>query len=847
MSIDKQLSQWCEQSCTILNSLPSTVLVTNTQGRIEFVNQNLLDLTGFSKSKVIGEKLWIFLFEDQVNQTTESLNARDNSNIEPRFPLFKALAARESNHNIVWKLKTNSKDIKNITSSVGEIRNPESDEIIGYLSIGIEASELSQQLLEQKHLEQQYKTALVDLTGSQKRYQQIFANTPLGIFHFDIESVVLDANDHFIELLGSRRELIIGLNMLRSLKDQRIITAIQDCLKDGIGHYEGNYQSMTGTTRPLRGFLKAIRNTSGEVTGGVAVFEDITEQYKTKLALESSEASYREIFDNAMLTIYIQNKQGAFLKVNKSAEKMYGYTVDEILGKTPEFLSAPEKNDMEQVQRYIDKAWTGIPQRFEFWGKRKNGEIFPKDVAIHRGEYLEQDVLITFAEDITERKSAEAQINSLANQDSLTGLPNRRLIIERTDQLLKLARRHKMDISLLYLDLDKFKDINDTQGHDAGDQLLIDVSLRLQNCLRDSDTLARLGGDEFAILLPDSNKEHAENVAHRILEEIERPFQLKHTEVKIKASMGISLFPQDGISFKKLFRHADIAMYKAKSNNKGLMFFQPEHREEIEHRVSLEKELVDAIENDQLVLHYQPRLCLESFKALSVEALVRWQHPQKALIYPGVFIPIAEASELIFRIGEWVLAEAIQQAKTWQQMGLDIPVAVNISIQELQSTHYASKVSNLLNKYQLPPSLLELEITETAAMTNVEQSLKTMTILKELGIKLSIDDFGTGYSSLNYLKKLPADFLKIDRSFIVDIDSGDLANRKHDKTIIKTIVALGKSLKMPLIAEGVESEDQEFFLQTLEIDMAQGFKYCKPLPADKYLLWHKENGDGIEL
>ncbi len=843
MSKHQQIISWCEQSSTILNSLPSGVLVVNSRGRIQFTNKHFLQLLGFAEDELIGEKLWLFLNETEIQQISKDLNTKDKTQIESRLPVFEALAARDDNYNIIWNLKKKNGENIPATASMGHIYSQDDNDIIGFITIVNEATELNQQLIQQHQLEVQYKTALDELTQSQKRYQQIFAHAPLGIFHFDNNSIILDANQHMIDLLYTDRISLIGMNMLQTLKDKHVLESIRSCLSQGIGHYEGNYKTLNGTHRPLRGLFKAVRNTKGKIIGGVSVFEDVTEQYKTKQALVASESSYRQIFDNALHTIYIQSKDGVFLKVNLSAEKMYGYSAAEIVGKTPEFLAAPGKNDLAKVTQLTEKAWQGKPQRFEFWGKRKNGEIFPKDISVNLGKYLNQDVLIVFAEDITERKLAESQIHNLANQDSLTGLPNRRLLIERTEQLLKLARRHKMTLSLLYLDLDKFKDINDTQGHDSGDKLLVEVSHRLQQCLRDSDTLARLGGDEFAILLPDSTKQHALNIGQRIIEAIELPFKLAHTQVNISASMGISLYPQDGSNFHKLFRHADIAMYKAKNNNHKLMLFQPKHREEIEHRVTLEKQLAEAIDNDQLLLHYQPRLSLNNFNAVSVEALVRWQHPEKALIYPGVFIPIAESSGLIFKVGHWVINKAISQAKKWQTQGIELPVAVNISIQELQSSNLARKIEELLDIHQLPSYLLELEITETAAMTNVEQSLKTMTQLKNLGIKLSIDDFGTGYSSLNYLKKLPADFLKIDRSFIVDIDSKNSRESSHDKTIIETIVALGKSLKMPLIAEGVETKQQEIFLQSLNIEMAQGFRYCKPLAADKFIKWYENSAD----
>ena len=433
------------------------------------------------------------------------------------------------------------------------------------------------------------------------------------------------------------------------------------------------------------------------------------------------------------------------------------------------------------------------------------------------------------------------ELNKLANYDSLTGLPNRLLFADRLEQMLVQSRRTGDPIALLYLDLDGFKNVNDSLGHNMGDTLLRAVTSRLRNCLREEDTIARLGGDEFSIILNSFKQpQDAAKIAQKILEVLSTPFDLQGYEIHIGASLGISLYPDNGYSVEDMLKHADAAMYRAKQSGKNrYCFFTPELNSQMIEQLKLEGDMRRGLERSEFSLHYQPRVCLQSKGINSVEALLRWKHPTLGFISPVVFIPLAEKTGLILPLTYYVLQEACIQSNIWKAEGKDLRIAVNLSAKCLQHANFIPTLKEILASHHLEARHLELEITESAAMDDVENNIKTLSELRNMGIYISVDDFGTAYSSLNYLKKLPVSCLKIDRSFVKDISLNALDSA--DVAIVKAIVALGKALGFHLVAEGVETLDQAEFLQSLGCDEAQGYYFCKPLPptelfkADKVL------------
>ncbi|MBI2999051.1 MAG: EAL domain-containing protein [Deltaproteobacteria bacterium] len=427
-----------------------------------------------------------------------------------------------------------------------------------------------------------------------------------------------------------------------------------------------------------------------------------------------------------------------------------------------------------------------------------------------------------------ERKQSEKYISYLAYHDALTNLPNRRLLLDRLEQALALERRNQSTLALLFLDLDHFKHINDVRGHSAGDELLKRVAARLRGCVRQSDTIARIGGDEFAMILADIDRpDDARIFAEKVLSALEAPFCVAGAELFVTASIGISLFPDDAREAEALLRNADVAMYRSKRiEGNTSSFYSRSVDSRTTERLVLSSDLRRAIERGELLVHYQPLVDLESGRTTAFEALARWQHPVLGLIPPTVFIPLAEETGLITRVGAWVLRSACLEACRWQDEGLrSIGVSVNLSSQQFNQAGLLDGVIKFLEETGMEPGLLELELTESGIMRNPESAITTLSGLRSLGVRIYVDDFGTGYSSLSHLKRLPIDGLKIDRSFVMDA-----AREPIDAGIVRAIIAMAHGLKMQVTAEGVTMKNQVDFLRELSCDRAQGFYFSPPLP-----------------
>ena len=440
--------------------------------------------------------------------------------------------------------------------------------------------------------------------------------------------------------------------------------------------------------------------------------------------------------------------------------------------------------------------------------------------------------------DITERKQTEARMRHLAVHDVLTSLPNRTLFLDRLRQALLSARRFQRGVTVLFVDLDRFKDINDHFGHDVGDLMIQEMGQRLSRIIRDSDTAARLGGDEFAIIQTDvQNIEDTIVLAQRIIDELCQPFDCRGIRLHSTASVGITLFPEDGENPEQLVKNADMAMYAAKAEGRNnYRFFLPSMHERVKERKTIEEDLRNALEHDQLELYYQPKIDCRTERVVGAEALVRWHHPDRGLIMPGEFISVAEECGLINRLGAWVLEKACKQTQIWRDSSLPgLRIAVNLSPAQFQDAELVSSVTRIVKDTAMPEGTLELEITESILMNNPEKAVSTLKELKALGVMIAIDDFGTGYSSLNYLKRFPVSSIKIDQSFVnvihVDMD---------DKAIVDAVIGLGHSLNLEVVAEGVEEVEQLDYLREKGCDFIQGYLYSKPLPADTFVTWVTE-------
>ncbi len=545
------------------------------------------------------------------------------------------------------------------------------------------------------------------------------------------------------------------------------------------------------------------------------------------------------VFHNTMEGVMITNMDGVILSVNPAFTEITGYRPEEAIGKTPNLLRSDQHGEdfyrqlWQTLQR--DGAWQG-----EIWNRRKNGQAYLEWLSIRR---IEEETAsparyLSVFHDITEMRRKDEHIHHLAFHDALTGLPNRTLLQDRLSHAMVRAQREGRRMSVMFIDIDRFKAINDSLGHNVGDLLLQEIALRIGRRLRNMDTVARMGGDEFVVLMEDLKEpESCACLAQDLIAEISRPMTLGKQSVQVSASMGMAFFPDDGTDPLELMRRADTAMYAAKSAGRNTYrFFQPDMLYQTQRRLQLEMELRRAIKDGSLELLYQPKVSLRSGALEGVEALLYWRHPQKGLVPPQDFIPVAEESDLIVDIGNWVLEEACRQLSAWQARGLmGLRIAVNVSARQL-TDELVSHIAALTTATGIAPRDLEIELTESVVMANPQDVAEILGRLRAIGVTVAIDDFGTGYSSLAYLRRLPIDVLKIDRSFVMVADEND-----EDAQIVRTILGLSRVLKLMVVAEGVEKLSQAQLLHDLGCDMAQGYFYSPPLSAKDFeagFPWH---------
>jgi diguanylate cyclase (GGDEF)-like protein/PAS domain S-box-containing protein len=536
-------------------------------------------------------------------------------------------------------------------------------------------------------------------------------------------------------------------------------------------------------------------------------------------------------FQHSGEAILVTNELRRIVEVNAAFERMTGYAAEEVLGKDPSFLASGRTTAEEyaQMQQGLAEAnfWKG-----ELWDRHKDGHIFPVLVTLAtiRDDSNAVRHYVASYTDITERKAYEERISYLAHHDALTKLPNRFSLQDRLEQALATARRDHTRLAVLLIDLDNFKTINDTLGHNIGDGILVEVARRLRESVRDSDIVARLGGDEFVVALTESGSGAVPVLAAKLLHALARPYVIDGYDLNSTPSIGISVYPEDGDSAESLIKSSDVAMYHAKSNGRNnFQFFTPAMNVAATERLNIENSLRLGLERHQFLLHYQPQVDVTSGQVVGVEALVRWQHPQFGMVVPDRFIPIAEETGLILPLGAWVLEAAVEQLAAWESQGLrGLRMAINLSARQLRDNGLLPVIEAVLGRYGVRAEQIELEITESAAMENAERTAAILLQLRAMGVGLAIDDFGTGYSSLSYLKRLPVGTLKIDRSFVMDIERDE-----NDAAICTATISLAHSLGLSVVAEGVETAAQLEYLKKLGCDLAQGYYFSKPMPAEE--------------
>jgi diguanylate cyclase (GGDEF)-like protein/PAS domain S-box-containing protein len=662
---------------------------------------------------------------------------------------------------------------------------------------------------------------------------QIVEQSPVSIETIDTNGIITYVNQCFIEGSGYKSSELVGKKP-SILKSGYHNIALYDNLWATITagkHWTGEFfnQRRNGETFWERANIYPLKNTKNEICSYVAIKEDITQlkEDEKKLRLAST------VFKTATEAVMVTDANNIIIAVNQAFTVITGYQESDAIGKGPELLSSGHHDaDFYKVMKdelSISGKWQG-----EICNRRKNGEVYYEWLSITalKNEAGELESYVSLFSDITKRKKAEDKIYHQANYDSLTGLANRNLFIDRFEQSIAVAKRENKSVALLFIDLDGFKHVNDNFGHSKGDQLLKFAAKRIESAVRASDSVARLSGDEFAIMLcGDNNVYINEKVAAKVLIELATPFQLEEKEAHVTASIGIAIFPDDGHLSEDLLVKADSAMYKAKEQGKNnVQFFTKEMDNKARQRRSLEVELRKSIKNNELVLHYQPIHELETGKVVSAEALIRWVHPQRGLISPIEFIPLAEDIGFIVEIGDWVLEQACKQLMIWKnQLKFTPKVSVNISSAQLHRPDFMDKLIGVLAKSKIPPALLTLEITESLLIEEDVHTLDKLQTIRNLGIDLSIDDFGTGYSSLSYLKRFPINILKIDRAFIKDITTN-----REDEALTCAILSIAESLSLKVVAEGVEEKAQCDMLAKHNCQFVQGYFFSKPISSEAF-------------
>ena len=562
-------------------------------------------------------------------------------------------------------------------------------------------------------------------------------------------------------------------------------------------------------------------------------------------ALQAAQANYRLIAENAGDLIAMLDREGRRLYASPS---FHAYFSEDQVALGGDSFAIVHADDQERIRQVFRETVQGAQ------GRRAEYRCISRDGKIHHFESVGDPVrdasgavshVVVVSRDITARHKAEERVRYLAHHDSLTGLPNRALFSERISQALAHARRYGSRVAVMFVDLDRFKVFNDSLGHEVGDYLLKAVADRLRNCLREEDTVARLGGDEFAVLVLDGESEAAfATIAQKIIDSVGGPVLVQEHELNVGASIGISVFPNDGESAEALLKHADLAMYQVKESGRNHARFYTAHmNERAVQRLTVENGLRRALSRGELIVHYQPEVKLVSGAVVAMEALVRWQHPELGLLLPDSFIGIAEDTGLVVPIGEWVLLQACSQQRQWQNAGLlgpDVVMSVNLSPLQFRQKDLLATVEQCLTRSGLPPHSLELEITETALMDHADGSAAVLGMLDQLGVSTAVNDFGTGYSSLAYLRRFPVRKLKIDRSFISEVDRSP-----DDAAIVSAIVSLGRSLKLSIVAEGIETASQAALLGAAGCDIGQGHHFAPPSSAATATQWlTKKRVDG---
>jgi diguanylate cyclase (GGDEF)-like protein/PAS domain S-box-containing protein len=788
---------------TLMKSALEGIHVMDIQGNIIEANETFCKMLGYSNVEMAG----LNVADWDAQWSKEELMERFKKLIRVDGAMFETKHRRKDGSLLDVEVSTTGADID------GQL----------YLYAA------SRDITERKEAERTLKIMREREAEALQEFRVMLNTSGEGFWKVDTLGNIIEVNEAYSNIVGFAKDKIIGAHVsafeaLEPTPDM-VVAHIRRIMELGTDRFVTKHRHRDGHLIDIEIVASYIEQTNCVI----AFMHDVSERKKIEETLRIAAITF-----DTQEGIMITDADANILRVNQAFQDITGYGVDEVIGCNPRIFQSGRHDQAFFQAMWSDLLSTG-KWAGEIWDKRKNGEIYPKLLTI-TAAYDDQHQVTHFVavfRDISNRKKSEQEIHRLAFYDSLTMLPNRRLLLDRLQQALAVSARNSSHGALLFLDLDHFKTINDTRGHAMGDRLLIEVARRLQTCVRGGDSVARLGGDEFVVLLEDLSgavdeaASQTESVAEKIRLELDRPYVLNDFECLSTVSIGISLFFENRESADDLLQHADVAMYQAKSAGRNaIRFFDPQMQAALEARAVLDADLRLALNKRQFRLYYQIQVD-NLLLPLGAEVLLRWEHPELGLVYPQQFISLAEESGLIVPIGLWVLQSACDQLKEWQSHALtsELTLAVNVSAKQFRQSDFVAQVRRILQESGAKPSRLKLELTESTVLENVEDTISKMEELKLLGVSFSLDDFGTGYSSLQYLKRLPLDQIKIDQTFVHDIVSDS-----NDAAIVQTIIAMTEALGLQAIAEGVETDEQRAFLDDNGCHAFQGNLFSEPIP-----------------
>ena len=797
-----------------------SIVATDTKGIITEFNSGAQKLLGYTSDEMVGKETpGVFHLTEEIEQQ-KALLKKEFGLIQFDMQVFTLKAHEEGGNQGEWTFV--DKEGKHIPVSlvVTPIYAKNGNNVIGYLGISKDISEL-------KESEQ----ALID---SQNQLKATLDAIPDLLFEVSNDGVIQSYHTAEVEELYINPESLIGKRYQETLPPDVVEVCSASFEEARIaGHSIGKQYEME-TRDGIRYFELSVsckEKREGDYSF-VVLSRDITERVKAQKHLKL----ISNVFNYAREGITITDVEGNIIDVNKGFSDITGYSREEVLGKNPRML----KSNLQPRDFYKD-MWTDISGKGywtgEMWNRHKNGEVYAEVItisAIYDDNGQPQNYMGIFT-DVTAIKQNQKRLEHIAHYDVLTQLPNRVLLADRLQQAIIHADRNENSLAVLFVDLDGFKEVNDLYGHDVGDQLLMKIAEKMQQSLRAEDTLARLGGDEFVAVLVDLDSPQAcEPILERVLLSVSEPILIDGSLVKVSASIGVALYPNDLSDADLLIRHADQAMYQAKQEGKNrFRFFDVDQDAVVKSQSAMLLEIRVALRENQFVLHYQPKADLEKEEICGVEALIRWQHPERGLLYPNEFLPLINDHSLSIEVDEWVMRQAMQQWEEWHDLGLDMPISVNIGARSLQQKDFKQRIEQCLSRYPgIAERALQFEILETTALEDVSNVSELMRYCQALGVEFALDDFGTGYSSLTYLRHLPAKLIKIDQSFVRDmlIDKDDLA-------IIDGVLKLTQAFNRDVIAEGAETIEHCQKLYQMGCCKIQGYAIARPIPAESLPNW----------